>query len=180
MLLHKSTTPAPAQRSQTVDFENCRSSRASVRKVLEDSLQKLQNEPSNSSRSIRWELGASWVQHLQNHASGKIESKKHEDVKPEPAVKGLGKQGALLKEIKKKTDIKGGKTELSKEVSPGNNLDMNKKSEVCTQKELEKQDKEMMWKKLLPEAAYLRLKESETGLHLKVTCYFPTRMTAKI
>jgi hypothetical protein len=27
---------------------------------------------------------------------------------------------------------------------------------------------EVMWKKLLPEAAYLRLKESETGLHLKV------------
>ncbi|XWS27240.1 hypothetical protein CRYUN_Cryun26dG0097700 [Craigia yunnanensis] len=168
MLLHKSTTPAPAQRSQTVDFENCRSARASVRKVLEDSLQKLLNEPSNNSRSIRWELGASWVQHLQNQASGKTESKKN-DVKPEPAVKGLGKQGALLKEIKKKTYIKSGKTELSKEVSLGNNLDMNKKSEVCTQKELEKQDEEMemMWKKLLPEAAYLRLKESETGLHLK-------------
>ncbi|XWS16955.1 hypothetical protein CRYUN_Cryun33cG0026200 [Craigia yunnanensis] len=167
MLLHKSTTPASAQRSQTVDFENLRSARASVRKVLEDSLQKLQNEPSNNSRSIRWELGASWVQHLQNQASGKTESKKHEDIKPEPAVKGLGKQGALLKEIKKKTDIKGGKTELSKD--PGNNLDMNKKSEVSNQKELEKQDEEMemMWKKLLPEAAYLRLKESETGLHLK-------------
>ncbi|XVF34343.1 hypothetical protein REPUB_Repub18cG0051600 [Reevesia pubescens] len=169
MLLHKSTTPASAQRSQNVDFENLHSARASVKKVLEDSLQKLQNEPSYNSRSIRWELGACWVQHLQNQASGKTESKKNEDVKPEPAVKGLGKQGALLKEIKKKTDIKGGKSEQSKEVSPGNNLDINKKSEVSNQKELEKKDEEMemMWKKLLPEEAYLRLKESETGLHLK-------------
>ncbi|XVE63478.1 hypothetical protein DITRI_Ditri07aG0023700 [Diplodiscus trichospermus] len=169
MLLHKSTSPASAQRSQTVDFENLRSARASVRKVLEDGLQKLLNEPSYNSRSIRWELGASWVQHLQNQASGKTESKKNEDFKTDPAVKGLGKQGALLKEIKKKTDVKGGKTELNKEVSPGNNLDMNKKSEVSNQKEQEKQDEEMemMWKKLLPEAAYLRLKESETGLHLK-------------
>ncbi|XVF88106.1 hypothetical protein PTKIN_Ptkin19aG0023400 [Pterospermum kingtungense] len=169
MLLHKSTTPVSAQRSQTLDFENLRSARASVRKVLEDSLQKLQNETCNNSRSIRWELGASWVQHLQNQASGKTESKKNEDVKPEPAVKGLGKQGALLKEIKKKTDIKGGKSEPSKEVSPSNNLDMSKKSEVSIQKELEKKDEEMeiTWKKLLPETAYLRLKESETGLHLK-------------
>lgn len=169
--MHKSSTPqSSAQRSQSVDFENLHSARASVRKVLEDSLQKLQDEPSKNSTSIRWELGACWVQHLQNQASGKTESKKNEDVKPEPAVKGLGKQGALLKEIKKRTDIKGGKTEHSKEVSPGNNLDMNRKSEVRNQKELEKQDEEMqiMWKKLLPEAAYLRLKKSDTGLHLKV------------
>ncbi|KAK6273105.1 hypothetical protein POUND7_010188 [Theobroma cacao] len=170
LLLHKSSTPqSSAQRSQSVDFENLHSARASVRKVLEDSLQKLQDEPSKNSTSIRWELGACWVQHLQNQASGKTESKKNEDVKPEPAVKGLGKQVALLKEIKKRTDIKGGKTEHSKEVSPGNNLDMNRKSEVRNQKELEKQDEEMqiMWKKLLPEAAYLRLKKSDTGLHLK-------------
>ncbi|XP_022731941.1 protein TSS [Durio zibethinus] len=169
MLLHKSTTPTSAQRSQNVDFENLHSARASVRKVLEDSLQKLQNEPSNNSRSIRWELGACWLQHLQNQSSGKNESKKNEDVKPEPAVKGLGKQGALLKEIKKKTDIKGGKTEQSKEVSSENSLDMSKKSEVSNQKDLQKRDEEMemLWKKLLPEAAYLRLKESQTGLHLK-------------
>ncbi|KAK8602023.1 hypothetical protein V6N12_051845 [Hibiscus sabdariffa] len=169
MLLHKSTTPASAQRSQSTDIGNLHSARALVRKVLEDSLQKLQNEPSNNSKSIRWELGACWVQHLQNQATGKTDSKKNEDVKPEPAVKGLGKQGALLKEIKRKTDTRGGKNEQNKEVSPGNNPDTKKKSEVGNQKEQEKQEEEMemMWKKLLPEAAYLRLKESETGFHLK-------------
>ncbi|KAK8597975.1 hypothetical protein V6N13_095368 [Hibiscus sabdariffa] len=169
MLLHKSTTPASAQRAQSTDIGNLNSARASVRKVLEDSLQKLQSEPSNNSKPIRWELGACWVQHLQNQASGKTDSKKNEDVKPEPAVKGLGKQGALLKEIKRKTDTKGGNNEQNMEVSPGSSPNMKKKSEASNQKEQEKQDDEMetMWKKLLPEAAYLRLKESETGFHLK-------------
>ncbi|KAL5772988.1 hypothetical protein ACOSQ2_012912 [Xanthoceras sorbifolium] len=172
MLLHKSSSPqssSPVQRSQSADFENLRSARSLVRKVIEDSLQKLQGEPSKHTRSIRWELGACWVQHLQNQASGKNDSKKTEEAKPEPAVKGLGKQGALLKDIKKKTDARINKVEQGKEVSADNNLDMNKKSETTNQKELEKRDEEMekIWKKLLSEAAYMRLKESETGLHLK-------------
>ncbi|GLT49592.1 hypothetical protein SLA2020_231400 [Shorea laevis] len=170
MLLHKSSTPqSSAQRLQGADFENLRSARASVRKVLEDSLLKLQAKPSKNFRSIRWELGACWVQHLQNQASGKTESKKNEDAKPEPAVKGLGKQGALLKEIKKKTDVRSGRNEQGKEINPVSNHDMSWKTDSNNQKELEKHDEETenLWKSLLPEAAYLRLKESETGLHLK-------------
>lgn len=98
------------------------------------------------------------------------ESKKTEEPKLEPAVKGLGKQGALLKDIKKKTDGRINKTEQGKQVPADNNLDMNKKSDATDQKELEKRDEEMeeLWKKLISESAYLRLKESETGLHLKV------------
>jgi protein TIF31 len=141
-----------------------------VRKILEDSLLKLQEESSRYTKSIRWELGACWVQHLQNQAAGKTEAKKNEETNPEPAVKGLGKQGALLREIKKKTDVKTGKTEEGKDVYAGNNLDMSKKPDSTNQEEMEKKDEEMkvIWKKLLPEAAYLRLRESETGLHLKV------------
>lgn len=173
MLLHKPPTPLSSsigQRLQSTDIENLRAARSLVRKVVEESLLKLQEEPTKQTRSIRWELGACWVQHLQNQASGKTESKKAEEAKPEPAVKGLGKQGGLLKEIKKKTDVRSGKTEAGKEVSMSNNPDLNKKSDNLSQKELEKQDKEkeIMWKKLLPESAYLRLKESETGLHHKV------------
>ncbi|EEF33979.1 protein REDUCED CHLOROPLAST COVERAGE 2 [Ricinus communis] len=171
MLLHKSSTPQSSstiQRVQTGDSESLSSARSLVRKVLEDSLLKLQEESTKQTKSIRWELGACWVQHLQNQASGKTESKKAEETKPEPAVKGLGKQGALLKEIKKKIDVRGSKTEEGKDVSVGN-LDMNKKLDAVNQKELEKKEEEMeiMWKELLNEAAYLRLKESETGLHLK-------------
>ncbi|KDP38729.1 hypothetical protein JCGZ_04082 [Jatropha curcas] len=170
MLLHKSSTPqssSPVQRGQTGESEGLYFARSLVRKVLEDSLLKLQEEPSTPTKSIRWELGACWVQHLQNQASGKTESKKIEETKPEPTVKGLGKQGALLKEIKKKIDVRSSREE-GKDVTPGN-LDMNKKLDGISQKELEKKEEEMeiIWKKLLHEAAYLRLKESETGLHLK-------------
>lgn len=161
MLLHKSFTPQAlnaSNRSHSTDVDNLQYSRTVVREVMEESLLRLQEEPAKKSRSIRWELGACWVQHLQNQASGKIESKKPEETKLEPVVKGLGKQGALLKEIKKKTDSGTSKVEPGKEVDPTN------------QKALEKQDedKEQMWKTLLPESAYLRLKESETGLHKKV------------
>lgn len=166
-LLHKSSTPSSvAQRSPNADSEQIRVAKSLVRKVFEDSLKKLEIEPSRNSKPIRWELGACWVQHLQNQASSKSESKKTEDAKPEPAVKGLGKQGALLKEIKRKIDVKANKTEQGKE-------DTDNKSETKDQKELEKQNEEMekMWKELVTETAYQRLKESETGFHLKV-CLF--------
>ena len=172
MLLHKPSTPQSStavQKLQSADFEDLHSARLLVRRVLGDSLLKLQGEAGIHTRSIRWELGACWVQHLQSQATGKTESKKTEEAKVEPAVKGLGKQGGLLKEIKKKPDDRNGKTEQGKEVAV-NSLDANKQSDTTKQKDLEKEDeeKEKMWKKILPETAYLRLKESETGLHLKV------------
>jgi protein TIF31 len=172
MLLHKSSTPQSStgvQKLQSTDFEDLCSARSLVRKVLDESLLKLQAETSKHTRSIRWELGACWVQHLQSQASGKNDPKKTEEVKVEPAVKGLGKQGGLLKEIKRKTEEKNNKIEQGKEVAM-NGLGMDKKSDATNQQDLEKHDEaiELIWKKLLPEAAYLRLKESETGLHLKV------------
>ncbi|XP_038696013.1 protein TSS-like isoform X1 [Tripterygium wilfordii] len=172
MLLHKYSMPqssSTGQRLQSAEMETLLSARSLVRKVLEDSLLKLQTDPTeHKNSSIRWELGACWVQHLQNQASGKTESKKTEDTKLEPGVKGLGKQGGLLKDIRRKTDVRNCKNEFGKEV-PAGNTDVNCKSDIAHQKELEKQDgeMEMLWKKLVPEAAYLRLKESETGLHLK-------------
>nr|XP_016452281.1 PREDICTED: protein TSS isoform X2 [Nicotiana tabacum] len=158
MLLHKSSTPQSSSQVHKLhgaDVEDVVAAKSLVSQVLGESLHKLQEEESKQLKSIRWELGACWVQHLQNQASGKAESKKAEEAKVEPAVKGLGKHGGLLKDIKKKSDDKISGKEVS-------SSDTNKK-------ELEKQDEEteILWKKVLPEAAYLRLKESETGLHLK-------------
>lgn len=172
MLLHKSSSPlssSTVHKLQSAEFEDLHSARSLVRKVLEESLLRLQEEPTKKTKSIRWELGACWVQHLQNQAPDKAESKKTEEPKLEPAVKGLGKQGGLLKEIKKKLDVKSAKTDQGKEAPAGYNLDMNKNSDSSNQKQ-EKQDpeKELTWRKLLSDAAYLRLKESDTGLHLKV------------
>ncbi|KFK29334.1 hypothetical protein AALP_AA7G120400 [Arabis alpina] len=168
-LLHKSSTPSTiAQRSPNAESEQIRLAKSFVRKVFEDSLQKLEGEPSRNTKPIRWELGACWVQHLQNQASSKSESKKTEDAKPESPVKGLGKQGALLKEIKKKIDVKANKSEPGKE-GLANTVDSENKTETEDQKELAKQNEEMenIWKELVTEAAYQRLKESETGFHLK-------------
>lgn len=161
MLLHKATLQSsnPVQRAQNADLEELRSSWPLVRQVLTESLKRLQGEDSTLKKSIRWELGACWVQHLQNQASGKDETKKNEEVKVEPAVKGLGKHGGLLKDIKKKSDDQTNKSDPNKELSANYSSDANK--------DVEKGDREIMWKKLLPEASYLRLKESETGLHLK-------------
>ncbi|CAM8979824.1 unnamed protein product [Rhodiola kirilowii] len=169
MLLHTPSTPLSTvqpQRINSADPGDLSPARELVRKVLAESLFKLQGEAIKTPRSIRWELGACWVQHLQN--AGKTDSKKSDDTKVEPTVKGLGKQGGLLKEIKKKIDIQSGNTEQGKGGTI-DNLYTKKKDEVTEQKDLEKLEKEQeaMWKKLLPEAAYLRLKESETGLHLK-------------
>lgn len=176
MLLQQSSLlqSTTVQRSQSTDLESLHSARSLVRKVLEESLLRLQGGPSNHTKSIRWELGACWVQHLQNQASAKNEPKKNEEAKIEPAVKGLGKQGGLLKEIKKKMDIRSSKTEQGKEVLGGNNLDHNKNSDTSSQEELQKRDaeNEIYWRKLLPDASYSRLKESDTGLHLKVSELF--------
>ncbi|XP_061355270.1 protein REDUCED CHLOROPLAST COVERAGE 2 isoform X2 [Gastrolobium bilobum] len=170
MLLNKSSSPQSSnttQRIQSTDIENSHSARPLVRKVLEDSLLKLKEETARSSKSIRWELGACWVQHLQNQATGKTEPKSAEEAKLEPAVKGLGKQGGLLKELKKKIDNRNSKVEQGKDISTCNGIDINKPD--ATQQELERKDeeKETMWRKLLPDAAYTRLKESKTGLHVK-------------
>ncbi|KAL4571337.1 hypothetical protein LXL04_018095 [Taraxacum kok-saghyz] len=143
MLLHKS--PGSAR------VEDLQSGSVLVKGVLEKSLEKMKEEESKSTKSIRWELGACWVQHLQNQE--KSDSKKVEEAKVEPDVKGLGK--GLLKGLKKKSEDKIEKTE---EVNKSDNSKETVKLD---------EEQEMMWRKLLPEAAYSRLKESATGLHLK-------------
>ncbi|KAL3643024.1 hypothetical protein CASFOL_013839 [Castilleja foliolosa] len=162
MLLHKSTThqsSSQVQRIQNVDVEESSSAKPLVRQVLSESLQRLQGEDSRPKKSIRWELGACWVQHLQTQASAKDETKNNEAAKVEVAVKGLGKHG-LLKEFKKKSD-QINKANPNKEL-PADNSSDTKKKEHENDKE-----KEIVWRKLISEASYTRLKESETGLHLK-------------
>ncbi|GJT17995.1 protein TSS [Tanacetum coccineum] len=83
MLLHKSSTPSPS------GGEDLQSGKVLVKKVFKESVTKM-GEDSKNTKSIRWELGACWVQHLQNQAST--------EAKVEPAVKGLGK--GLLKDLK--------------------------------------------------------------------------------
>ncbi|XP_020582567.1 protein TSS [Phalaenopsis equestris] len=158
MQLHKSSAllTSEALYSQFSENGNLQSSRSLVRKLLAFSVEKLEKEDQSHRKSIRWELGQCWVQHLQQDP-GKSQPKNTEVTKVERTIKGLGKQ---LKEIKKKSDERVVKMDPSKDSS----VDASKHQMLdgCNQ-----QEKELILMKLLPEAAFLRLKESDTGLHVK-------------
>lgn len=90
----------------------------------------MEEEDSKDIKSNRWELGACWVQHLQNQSDSKTASEAN---KVEPHVKGLGK--GLLKEIKKQSYDKNIKTEQE--------VVTNDKSDDSGSKEAAKLDEEM-------------------------------------
>ncbi|KAF8689878.1 hypothetical protein HU200_041510 [Digitaria exilis] len=164
MLLHKSCAQSSGgvQRFHGCDPQDNEATKNFVQKIVTDSLEKLENEAPMVTRPIRWELGACWVQHLQNQTSEKTETNKSEETKNVPTVKGLGKQFGQLKEIKKKTDDKSGKGAYAKENASPNTDNAHTDNTTSA-----KEDKEAALQKLLPEAAFQRLKESETGLHAK-------------
>ncbi|KAG8058627.1 hypothetical protein GUJ93_ZPchr0002g24715 [Zizania palustris] len=162
MLLHKSSAVSSGgvqrlQSSNPLDSEHVTDF---VRKIMTHSLQKLEGESPRETRPIRWELGACWVQHLQT--SEKADIKISEEAKDVPTVKGLGKQFGQLKEIKKKTDDSSGKSASAKENTLPNTNDAQTANPAST-----KEDKEAILQRWLPEAAFQRVKESETGLHSK-------------
>lgn len=158
--LHKisATKPEECSSAQTTS-DDLESSRLLVRKIIKESLLKLEEDPTTSKKSIRWELGSCWLQHLQkkeNESDSKPKST--DDVKEiEPAVKGLGKQFKLLKKREKK------QMEEDNHCTPDgpNTTEMN--GEPSSEEKLEK---------LISKQALSRLKESGTGLHLKVYFVF--------
>ncbi|VAI50616.1 unnamed protein product [Triticum turgidum subsp. durum] len=165
MLLQKSCVQSPGavQRLHSSDPEENEATTNFVRKIITDSMQNLEGEAPRETRPIRWELGACWVQHLQNQTSEKADGKKSDESKDVPTVKGLGKQFGQLKEIKKKSDDKSGKSASTKDSTSPNTNDAHSDNTAST-----KEDKEAILQKALTEAAFQRLKESETGLHAKV------------
>ncbi|XP_077214397.1 protein REDUCED CHLOROPLAST COVERAGE 3-like [Tasmannia lanceolata] len=135
--------------------DELKAARSLVRRVLSDSLTKLQETPAITERTIRWELGACWVQHLQKQETSTSTDCKSsgEGTNFEPAIKGLGKQFELLKKIKKKKDTNSGNSDTGN----GDSLKLNEGE--C--------DSEAAIQKFLSEEAFLRLKGSGTGLHQK-------------
>lgn len=135
-----------------------------VHKVIKDGLSKLNGMDDKSKKSIRWELGSCWVQHLQKQempAEGAVGN----NGKAEPTVKGLGKQFKMLKKREKR---------------PGNvsSMDDNEADDVTASTlnmesglmELSNGNPkcEVEWRRFISQEAYLRLKESGMDLHLKV------------
>eukprot|EP01018_Ginkgo_biloba_P024485 Gb_20705 [translate_table: standard] len=178
-LLHKESTVQTNERmlhSLHTDDKQFHIARALVKKVLEDSLPKLQEELTDQSTFIRWELGACWTQHLQNNSTAEKNEAKANDVKSEPTIKGLGKQFVLPKIIRRKADHKNNTTDPEKANSPDEtictyieNIEKHaSESAVVQQVEKVESENELALKKLLSESAFMRLKESGTGLHHKV------------
>ncbi|XP_065027661.1 protein REDUCED CHLOROPLAST COVERAGE 3-like isoform X1 [Musa acuminata AAA Group] len=167
VLLRRSSTTEPSGgRQSSSDANDMSSARSLVRRVLGDSLRKFQKLPHSMERSIRWELGASWLQHLQQKDNSvTVEPKDNsKDSSTEPIVKGLGKQFEQLKRIKKKTENAG-------TISENEDLSSNDKvarktadSEELKQSDLEEAEE---IRKFLPEEAFHHLKDSKTGLHKK-------------
>lgn len=147
-------------------FDDSEASRCLVRKLIKESLTKLEEMPVAFERSIRWELGSCWLQHLQKQETPTDANSKHseEDIETEHAVKGLGKEFKFLKKRDKKTCMNG---TLEKEetkngscrLSVGTDEGQHSNGESSSENE---------WKKLISEEAFSRLKETGTGLHLKV------------
>ncbi|XP_031484189.1 protein REDUCED CHLOROPLAST COVERAGE 2-like [Nymphaea colorata] len=145
------------------DSDDIEKAKSLVYFVLGDSLKKLENESAESAKFFRWELGSCWVQHLQSQESSKSNDPKAvNEKKDEPVVKGLGKKFELLKKIKKKTENTNNKYNVSDDVAI-NSL----ASDSSKGSENGESHQEPGLQKVLPEPAFLRLKESGTGLHLK-------------
>ncbi|XP_016503673.2 protein REDUCED CHLOROPLAST COVERAGE 1 [Nicotiana tabacum] len=145
---------------------------AFVKRILEESLTKLEEEKIEGDSFIRWELGACWIQHLQDQKKSEKDKKNPvEKTKNEMKVEGLG---IPLKSLKnKKKNIDGANMESQPEsfkcvangVGGGSEKGVPQSGE--SQFESDTDQNQLVLKTLLSDAGFTRLKESETGLHLK-------------
>ncbi|XP_031130880.1 protein TSS isoform X2 [Ipomoea triloba] len=136
-----------------------------IREVTKDSLKKLQEKPPALKSSFRWELGSCWVQHLQKQETTKNSPKKVEnDGKDELVIKGLGKQFKMLKKRERKSG-NGNVTDVNEAMNDSASSP-NMECILAEQPNDESSSKAEL-RKYISEEAYLRLKESGAGLHLK-------------
>ncbi|KAK9098582.1 hypothetical protein Syun_025627 [Stephania yunnanensis] len=163
VLLHKSCDNESSVEDQSTingvdDTEAGYTGRTIVRRILEDSLARLEEEPMVAEKSIRWELGSCLVQHLQKSETSQNNSSKESGVenKAESAVKGLGSQLKLLKKRERGTGTIS--SEASEETA-------NSKIDSCCKRADCNAESEL--KKMITEEDYLRLEETKTGLHQK-------------
>ncbi|GAB2245155.1 hypothetical protein Droror1_Dr00000648 [Drosera rotundifolia] len=168
LLLHKGAaaehqkSPIHAQGSEN---KSPIAAQAFVKNLLEDSLLKLEDEKVEQENYIRWELGACWIQHLQDQKNNEKDKKPSSDkTKSDVKVQGLGTTLRSLKS-KKAEDTPPPQSESSKSQA---NVDSAAPS-MGSVLEATANDNELPLKRVLSDAAFGRLKDSETGLHQKVT-----------
>lgn len=172
LLLHKRSTSEhnkTPSNSLSSEGDELNVARAFIEKVLEKSLEKLQEEEADQEIFVRWELGACWLQHLQDQNNAEKDKKPStEKAKTETKVEGLGKPLRFPKNPKKKIDGANPKVPddgISKSEVVG---DADNASTVESRGETKASENELALKSVLSDAAFTRLKDSETGLHRKV------------
>ncbi|CAJ1961296.1 unnamed protein product [Sphenostylis stenocarpa] len=158
---------------QMPESEELEVSQAFVERLIEESLSKLEEEEPSLDNFIRWELGACWIQHLQDHNNIEKDKKPLLDkAKNEMKVEGLGKPFKALKNNKNKSDLSSVK--LSSENSKSHQACVYGEPESASVPSVESKhetataENELVLKGLLSGAAFTRLKDSGTGLHCKV------------
>lgn len=173
-LLHDKATAEQSKcspQSQALECEELNSSHSFVEGLLEGSLHKLQEERIEGENYVRWELGACWVQHLQDQKKTEKDKKSSstDKTKNEMKVEGLG---TPLKSLKSKKKTSDGETQNGNLNFSTDNINVEREKTTLpsetSQVETEVDENELMLNKLLPDSAFMRLKESETGLHQKV------------
>ncbi|KAF5732123.1 clustered mitochondria protein [Tripterygium wilfordii] len=177
-LLHKVKTSEhakPSSHYQCLEHEEGHTPGAFIVRVLEESVANLEKEEPERERFVRWELGACWIQHLQDQNNADKDKKssakkaKKSSTEKEMKVDGLG---TPLKSLKNK-NLDASNMKMQSE-SLGTNVDgVIGEVEDATSASSESQfdtnanDNELVHKRLLSDAAFSRLKESKTGLHCK-------------
>ncbi|XP_042472732.1 protein TSS-like [Zingiber officinale] len=160
------TESAGGCQSSVSNLNDVKAAKSLVRKIISDSLQTLEALSLCKERYIRWELGACWLQHLQQKGAleGTEPKGNSTDSSDEPVIKGLGKKFEKLKKLKRKTGNADKKDE-NEGTNSGNKFGRETANfEELKQREL---DHEEQLRKLLSEEAFNFLKDSETGLHKK-------------
>lgn len=172
MLLHQ-TTPSEHNKSLThlhsLDQEELGAAQAFVEKLLKESLAELEKEEIRSNHFVRWELGACWIQHLQDQKNTEKDKKpSSEKAKNEMKVEGLGTPLKSLKN-KKKQDIKTLKMQSGNDSSSdGMTGEVNDATSCEAENGKNSRENEIALRRKLSEEAFDRLKNLDTGLHCKV------------
>ncbi|KAF5733515.1 clustered mitochondria protein [Tripterygium wilfordii] len=175
-LLHNVTTSEqakPSSHCQFLEHEDDNTPQAFVERVLEENIANLEKEEPERERFVRWELGACWIQHLQDQNNADKDKKssaqkaKKSTAEKEMKVKGLG---TPLKSLKNDKRLDASNMKMQSE-SPGTNVDgvIGEVEDASSesQSDTNANDNELVLKRLLSDAAFSRLKESKTGLHCK-------------
>ncbi|KAJ0111836.1 hypothetical protein Patl1_00605 [Pistacia atlantica] len=175
LLLHK-TTPLEHNKLLphllNLEREELNASQAFVERLLEESIAKLEEEEPEQDQFVRWELGACWIQHLQDQKNAEKDKKPtNEKAKNEMKVEGLGTPLRSLKNNKKKLDGSNQKIQSENLKSHADGVtgesEYSTKASIEAQLETSAKDNVLALKEMLSDEAFARLKESETGLHRK-------------